>query len=103
MSRLSAFRAHCRDMAEAEHKPDCPRVTAVKPYWPPGGWAPIDADGNWHRGVGPIGGLGWLGPEPEWSPPPCDGCVSDGDRALWTRLADEVDDYEAGQFSLFGD
>ena len=25
--------------------------------------------------------------------PPCPGCVTDADRALWRRLADEVDAY----------
>lgn len=101
--RLTAFRDHARRMAEAEHKPDCPHVTAVEPYWPPGGWAPIDADGNWDVGGTGIHGLGWLGPKPEWSPPPCDGCITDADRAQWRRLANEVDDYRAGDLVLFGD
>lgn len=101
MSSLSAFRDHCRRMAEAEHKPDCPHVTAAEPYWPPGGWAPVDHDGNWDNSGGPIVALGWLGPKPEWSPPACDGCIGADDRALWKRLADEVDDYEGQQMALF--
>jgi hypothetical protein len=28
-----------------------------------------------------------------WSPPPCPGCVTPADRALWARLAAEVDAY----------
>lgn len=101
MSDLTRFRDHCRKMSDAEHKPDCPMLTAVEPYWPPGGWAPIDADGNWDNSGGMPQGLGWLGPKPAWSPPHCDGCNSAEDRALFAQLADEVDTYEGMQMSLF--
>ncbi len=88
-------------MAEAEHLPDCPTLTAKKPYWPR--WAPIDEEGNWCARSGkPFVALGWLGPEPEWVPPTCGGCVSTEDRALFARLAAEVDGYlDAKQGALF--
>ena len=35
--------------------------------------------------------------------PPCTGCVTDADRALWTRLADEVDAYLEPHPTLWGD
>ncbi len=92
---LRRFRDHARRMAEAQHTAECPSLTAVEPYWPPGGWAPIDADGNWVSGINPLpgGGLGWLGPKPKWERPTCDGCVTDEDRALWRRLAAEADEH----------
>lgn len=34
MSDLTRFRDHCSQMANAEHKPDCPSLTARNPYWP---------------------------------------------------------------------
>ena len=81
MSDLSAFRDHARRMSAALHKPDCPHITARKPYWPM--WSLAD-DGS-H--------MTWNGPEPPWSPPACPGCITDADRALWARLADEADAY----------
>lgn len=93
MSDLTRFRDHARKMSTAEHKPECPMLTAKAPYWPPGGWAPVDEDGNWTTDVGVPAGLGWLGPKPPWSPPHCDGCMSDEDRARFAALAAEVDDY----------
>lgn len=86
-TQLEAFRDHCRRMAEAEHKPECPTRTVVKPYWPPGGWVPAD-------GENPMNGLAWIGPEPHWEPPKCDGCNSEADRALFARLAVEIDEYQ---------
>ena len=99
---LASDAEHYRRMATAEHKPECPSLTAVEPYWPPGGWAPIDAEGNWCTGPGIPTGLGWLGPKPEWSPPSCPGCNPPADRALFARLADEVDAHLAPQPDLFG-
>lgn len=86
MSDLTAFRDHARAMAQAQHKPDCPSLTAREPYWPPGGWVPMD-------GNDPMNGLRWIGPKPPWSPPDCDGCVTNADREMWARLADEIDHY----------
>lgn len=75
MSDLTAFRDHCRKMAAADHKPECPSLK--KP--------------------------GWVVPEPgqagEWMglvryfPPGCDGCNPAVDRDLFERLAGEVDEY----------
>lgn len=83
-TRLDAFREHCRRMATAEHKPECPSLPANIPYWP--AWHSIfDEAGN-------VTALGWNGPPPP--PPTCDGCNSDADRALFARLAAEVDEYQ---------
>lgn len=81
MSDLTRFRDHCQSMATAEHAPDCPHITAREPYWPM--WT-VAEDG---------GSMVWNGPKPPWSPPPCGGCITDDDRALWTRLANEADAY----------
>lgn len=96
-SRIEQLRKHAEKMAGAEHRPDCPHVTAVEPYWPPGGWAEIDENGEWcaHSGLA-CTGLGWLGPKPPWSPPPCDGCVSDDERRSWRQLAAEAAAYADG-------
>ena len=87
MIRLSTFREHCAAMAVADHKPDCPSLTAKKPYWP--AWT-IAADGMSMR---------WNGPEPKWEPPPCDGCNPEKDRALFAQMAAEVERYEQGELS----
>jgi hypothetical protein len=75
-------------MAAAEHKPECPMLTAVEPYWPPGGWAWTDPSDF-------MKGLTWLGPKPKWEPPHCAGCNSKADRELFTRMAAEVDEHLA--------
>ena len=72
MSELSAFGAHARAMATATHKPGCVGQYGVKE----------------HRVWTEQGGIVQPAVEP-W----CHGCVTDADRALWTRLADEVDAY----------
>lgn len=69
MSELERFRDHCREMAEAEHKPECRVFVEVKP-WPR--WAPAH----------------WQHPDPD-----CLGCNLSDDRDLFRRLADEVDAY----------
>lgn len=90
--RLPTLRDHFLRMSAAQHLDECPSLTARKPYWPR--WADIDEDGNWCGQTGkPAVGLGWLGPEPPWEPPRCDGCISDDERALFALLAGEVDDY----------
>lgn len=75
MSDLTAFRDHCRAMADARHRPDCPGRDPHRSY---------------------------LKPDPKV----CRGCVTETDRALFVRLADEVDTYLAGDLTdvdLFGD
>lgn len=89
-TRLDRFRDHCARMATAEHKPECPSLTAREPYWPPGGWVATD-------GKNEANGLSWLGRKPKWEPPKCDGCLTDADRDLFARLADEVDQYQQGE------
>jgi hypothetical protein len=80
--RLNTFREHCLTMAEAEHKPGCPSLTAKKPHWDR--WA-VEHD----RG----------GPEPPWEPPTCDGCNPESDRALFAQMAAEVRAYEQGELT----
>lgn len=71
MSDLTSFRDHCRSMAaDGAHLAAClslrPRVSA---------WAARFAD------------------QEPFEPPACPGCVPAADRALFQRLADEVDAY----------
>lgn len=76
MSDLTAFRDHARRMAAARHTPDCARRLAK--------W---EAAESAHR---------WLMDKPDPGPrPECHGCITDADRALWVRLADETDAYLA--------
>lgn len=63
MSDLTAFRDHARTMARAQHRPTCAIRDPARP---------------------------WLKPMHD---PDCAGCVTDDDRALWARLADETDSY----------
>lgn len=68
MSDIAAFGAHARAMSTAQHKPECcGRRPNPNPRW--GSAATVYPD------------------------PACPGCVTDADRALWARLADEVDAY----------
>ena len=62
---LEDFGAHARYMSTAEHRDDC------------------RAEDAW--------GLRHIVPRWEHPDPTCPGCVTDTDRALWARLADEVD------------
>ena len=91
MIRLSTFREHCAAMAKAEHKPDCPSLTAKKPHWDC--WVvEYGADGR------PCA-MHWRGPEPRWEPPKCDGCNPEADRALFAQMAAEVERYEQGELT----
>lgn len=77
MSDLTRFRDHARQMATAEHKPECqkPRTDT----------------------------RGWVGKHPD---PDCDGCNPAVDRDLFKRLADEIDAYldrPAEAVDLFGE
>jgi hypothetical protein len=67
MSDLTAFRDHARVMSTATHKPECRA------------WLPLNYRGH-----------GWKYPDPG-----CPGCVTQPDRVLWARLADEADAYLA--------
>lgn len=67
MSELERFRDHAAQMATAPHSPEC--------------WADIKDTWGWQKRIYPN--------------PECAGCISDTDRALWARLADEVDAYLA--------
>jgi hypothetical protein len=66
MTELERFRDHAAEMATAEHVPDCAGM------------------------VGAVWGLKHVRPDPA-----CPGCLTDADRALWARLAAEIDDYLA--------
>ena len=81
MSELETFRDHCRKMADAGHSPDCAFATGKA----------LDRWGHFHLF------REWpekWGARPSGPPKPCPGdCVSDADRALFTRLADEIDAY----------
>ena len=90
---LSGFRDHCRAMAVAEHKPECPSLPKNQPYWPM--WSSVFNE------RGEVEALRWNGPPPP--APTCDGCNSAEDRALFGRLAVEVGDYLAPQVDLFGE
>lgn len=65
MSDLTTFADHARAMADAQHKPEC-------------------CIARYHVGWGSFAGY-------DYPDPACPGCVTDADRALWTRLADEAD------------
>jgi len=77
MSELTTFRDHARAMSEAEHRKDCEgtpdrvatRARDISSY--------RRMFGELHPKLMPI--------------ERCPGCVTDADRALWARLADEVD------------
>jgi hypothetical protein len=88
VSDLESFRDHCRRMADAEHKPECCQCGSSwccgcvgHPAGKPTGWA--QWQWNDHAEVCPGNPTA----------PPCPGCVTNADRVLWTRLADEVDAY----------
>jgi len=87
-TRLESFRNHCARMAEAKHKPECPMLTWVEPYW--AAWIPVyDEDGIPAK-------LVWAGPKPKVERPKCDGCNPEADQRLFRRLANEVDAYLDG-------
>ena len=65
MSELTTARDHMREMARADHLPECS--------------APFTDRWGWTR---------TLRPDPD-----CAGCMPANDRVLWARLADEIDAY----------
>jgi hypothetical protein len=86
--RLDTFRQHCAEMATAQHKPDCPSITAKEPWWD--AWTVRCDDKGWPSS------MLWRGPKPKWEPPRCDGCVTDDERALFAQMAREVANYQQG-------
>lgn len=92
-TRVETFRAHCARMATAEHKPECPSLTAREPYWSE--WSAEYIDGEPMQ-------LRWLGPKPRWEPPTCDGCLTDDERALFARMAAEAAAYQQGELEGTG-
>lgn len=94
MSDLSKFRDHCRKMATAAHKPECPSLPENQPHWPPRGCRAIRAVGELVLGRR-------NGPPPP--APKCDGCLTDADRALFAQMAGEIDAHLAPQVDLFGE
>lgn len=86
MSDLTTFRDHCRTMAEAQHKPECPSLgPKSRPVWEP----VYDREAYPDDGI--PAALRYRGHTPP--PPTCDGCVTDAERALFALLAAEVDGY----------
>jgi hypothetical protein len=84
VTELEAFGAHCREMATAQHRPDCCQCGRSwccgcigHPSAKPWGWA-LD---QWEEHAEKCPG--------NPSAPPCPGCVTALDRAIWQRLADE--------------
>ena len=69
MTSLADAAAHARAMSTAEHAPEC------------------RAEDAW--------GLRHIVPRWQYPDPACPGCVTDADRALWARLADEMEAYMA--------
>lgn len=88
-TRLERFRDHCRAMSTAQHKLECPSLVTKRPFWD--SWRAVRATNDPMPSC-----LIWNGPLPPWEPPKCDGCVTDAERALFARLAGEVDDYLQG-------
>jgi hypothetical protein len=87
VSSLGEFRDHCRRMAAAEHKPECPSLDPLKVRYV------VPANDY----TGPL----WFGLQP--IRPKCRGCLTDADRTLFAQMAGEIDDYLAPQVDLFGD
>lgn len=94
MSDLTRFRDHAREMTERLHRPDCCRCEQTYCCGCIGHPA-------YHPDVRPPW---WYGPAMLWTAhaetcpgnpaaPNCTGCVTDAERALWTQIADEIDDY----------
>lgn len=84
---VRAYAEHARRMATAEHTPECveKRRDALRKAGPK--W-----DVNYDDAGDPVS-LSWLGTVPP--PNPCPGCVTDAERDLWARLADEAEAYLA--------
>lgn len=91
MSDLTKFRDYSRVMAQGGHSDECVIGSAEAKRR----WGYFRMFREWEPK--------W-GPRPDGPPRPCEGdCVSAGDRALFARLAAEVDEYLAPQPDLFGE
>ena len=94
MSELSEFGKHARAMSTRQHTEPCPWVNPAKAKRDSGRaiWQLAEDQSALHL-------VGF-----EATIPACPGCVTDADRALWARLADEVDAYlqEDEEPGLFG-
>lgn len=93
MSDLETFRDHCQRMADSRHLDDCERIhrvtKALAGYGSELDWTISCADLTGHEPHEWVGDRGF-----DWyCPGLCSGCMPDAQRALWTRLADEVDAY----------
>ena len=73
MSDLTTFRDHARAMSKAKHKPECDDAYEDAYLAQNLSRTEFMAD----------------------CPRACPGCVTDDDRALWARLADEADAYQS--------
>jgi hypothetical protein len=79
VSELTTFRDHARRMATSGHKPECEGT--------PERVAERTRNRMGYRAI-------FREHHPKLEPiEPCPGCVTDADRALWARLAAEVDAY----------
>lgn len=86
MTRIEAFRRHCAEMATADHKPECPSLgPPSRPIW----------EARWDDDHRIANAMIWRGFTP--APPHCDGCNPAEDRALFARLAAEVEAYQQGE------
>ena len=105
MSALEEFRDHARRLSTSAHRDDCTRIHRIVKL------------SRWLEDHGLDGTLscpdesghephGWIGTHGmDWTCPGlCGGCMPDGERELWTRLADEVEAYMAADDDepLFG-
>lgn len=93
MSDLTQFRDHARFMASREHAEGCAPALSSRSRAHRGvqKWCGNRGAHDEHEWTGNtrFGGLDvtW------WCAGRCSGCVSDAERDLWTRLADEIDAY----------
>ena len=96
MSDLETFRDHARRLSESAHRDDCTRIHRIVKL------------SRWLEDRGLDGTLscpseeghephGWIGQHGmDWACPGlCAGCATDTERALWAKLADEIDAYLA--------
>ncbi len=95
MSALSEFHEHARRLSTSEHRDDCERIHRITKVL--SGGHSLDparscdsTDGHDMHDWTDSRGFGW------WCPGLCGGCMPEAERVLWTRLADEIDEYMAG-------
>ena len=94
MSALEDFRDHARCLSESAHRDDCDRIHRIvkRSQWLEDRCLDGTLSCPSESGHGPHSWVGNHGMD--WACPGlCGGCSSDADRALWTRLADEIDEH----------